>query len=134
MPKSLKWLLLQAATPIKQTLHKLAEKHGLSTMQLWTLNLVEAGKEVPMNTISNSLSCDASNVTGIIDRLLAMELVERHEYSLDRRIKMIRLTTKGQELKTQLLEELEMAPIESLNRLNPQEKEALGALLAKITL
>lgn len=132
MPYSLKWLLLQAASPIKQTLHKIAEKHGLSTMQLWTLNLIEAEKEVPMNTISHSLSCDASNVTGLIDRLLAMELVERHEYSLDRRIKMVRLTEKGKNLKVLLMEELEETAIENLTHLTDEEQIQLKELLLKI--
>ena len=132
LPKeNLKWLLLQATLPTKQILLKIAERHGLSMMQLWTLSLSEPGKEVPMNTISHTLGCDASNVTGIVDRLLSMALIERHECLQDRRIKMISLTLKGQELRAKLFEELDAAPVENLDRLSPEEQKKLHELLIK---
>lgn len=129
--KNIKWLLLQATIPVKQTLHKLAEKHGLTTMQLWTMNLLHSHDEIPMNSISQRLGCDASNVTGIADRLLDMGLIDRHEYSQDRRIKMIRLSKKGVKLRMKLLKELDESSIDSLERLNKEEQVILEKLLLK---
>lgn len=129
--KNIKWLLLRTTIPTKQILHKMAEHHGLSMMQLWTLSLIEWEKPIPMNNISHTLGCDASNVTGIVDRLLGMGLIGRHEGVQDRRIKMINLTVKGNELRTKVLNELEQTPVENLNQLTSEEQGRLCELLEK---
>jgi DNA-binding MarR family transcriptional regulator len=47
----------------------LAGELGLAPMQLHALHLIEPGVEVPMSSLAGKLFCDASNVSGIVDRL-----------------------------------------------------------------
>src|SRR2546429_3860893 len=49
----------------------------LSPAQCHVLHLIEPGRPMPMGRLAETLSCDASNVTGLVDRLEARGLVRR---------------------------------------------------------
>ena len=49
----------------------------LSPAQWHVLHLIEPEQPVPMGRLADTLGCDASNVTGLVDRLEARGLVER---------------------------------------------------------
>ena len=51
-----------------------------------------------MGELAERLLCDASNVTGIVDRLEARGLVERQPDPDDRRVRRLVLTAEGREL------------------------------------
>src|SRR2546423_15158611 len=59
---------------------------ALSPMQAHTLRFLE--HPVPMNELAETLWCDASNGTGIVDRLEPRGLVERRPSPDDRRVKL----------------------------------------------
>ena len=80
---------------IKQQLMRLGEDEGLTPVQLGTLYWLHRHGELAMGQIAHVMHCDASNVTGIIDRLVVQELVSRQESARDRRTKTLRLTDKG---------------------------------------
>src|SRR5690349_4228302 len=50
---------------------------GLSAVQCHVLHLIEPGQPVAMSHLAKTLSCDASNVTGLVDRLESRGLVQR---------------------------------------------------------
>jgi DNA-binding MarR family transcriptional regulator len=52
-------------------------------------------RPMPMKQVANMLHCDASNVTGLVDRLESRGLVERRVRRDDRRIKELVLTAEG---------------------------------------
>ncbi len=52
---------------------------------------------VPLSEISARMLCDNSNLTGIVDRLIAKGLVERRPDPQDRRVSLICLTPAGAE-------------------------------------
>lgn len=56
----------------------------------------------PMRAIADHLNCDASNVTGLTDRLTEKGLVERVAGS-DRRVTLVTLTSSGRRLRTRLV-------------------------------
>src|SRR5262249_48283244 len=58
-------------------LPQVAAEFELSEPQCHVLRLMEPGAGVPMRRVVERLGCDASNVTGIVDRLEARGLVER---------------------------------------------------------
>lgn len=126
------WLLIQVAMRAKQTLMHLAEKHDLSAMQLFTMATMKPRQPIPMNTISCILGCDASNVTGIVDRLLAHNLIKREENPKDRRVKMITLTPAGEQLRTVMFEELNDYQLPGFSSLTDAQQSELGAMLAII--
>ncbi len=78
---------------------QLAEEYGLTKIQLFNLYAIaEQGGDVPMSRIAQTMHCDASNVTGIVDRLVAGEFLTRVESPRDRRAKLLKLTPKGDTL------------------------------------
>lgn len=125
-------LLLYASLRSKQGLVRLSEEYDLTIVQTFTLCLIDPDKPVPMNSISRLLSCDASNVTGIADRLEARGYMVRTESKEDRRIKAIALTQKGLELRNELLQRTSAAQIPGLASLTKEETHTLERLLDKM--
>jgi MarR family transcriptional regulator, organic hydroperoxide resistance regulator len=91
------WRLFQANKP---RFMALAQELGLAPMQLHALRLIEPGVEVPMSSLAGKLFCDASNVTGIVDRLEARGLIERRPAEHDRRVKLLVLTDAGERVRS----------------------------------
>ena len=52
-----------------------------------------------MGRLAETLSCDASNVTGLVDRLESRGLVRRAPSAEDRRVKVLQLTPTGARLR-----------------------------------
>jgi DNA-binding MarR family transcriptional regulator len=78
----------------------------LSPIQCHVLHLIEPGRPLPMGRLAETLSCDASNVTGLVDRLESRGLVERRPSTVDRRVKVLHLTPVGSQLRAQLLKRM----------------------------
>jgi len=68
---------------------------GLTFAQAHALRLLEPDRPSPMSSLAELLVCDASNITGIADRLEARGLVERRSVGADRRVKTLALTPAG---------------------------------------
>ena len=90
------WRLVQANKP---RMVRLAHELDLAPMQLHALRLIEPGAEVPMGALAQSLFCDPSNVTGIVDRLETRGLIARRGAAQDRRVKMLTLTAEGERVR-----------------------------------
>lgn len=127
---NLYWYLLRTAISAKHDLMKIADKYGITVMQLYTLCLLDDDRSIPMNALSSTLHCDASNLTGIIDRLFTGEYVKREENPKDRRVKMITLTPKGAQLAKQIFSKLPHHQPGGLNSLSDDQKKQLTELLA----
>jgi DNA-binding MarR family transcriptional regulator len=76
---------------------------GLTFAQAHALRLLDPERPLPMSSLAERLFCDASNVTGIADRLESRGLVERRSAEGDRRVKALTLTADGVELREQVL-------------------------------
>jgi DNA-binding MarR family transcriptional regulator len=105
-------LIWQLVMANKQRTMRLAQELDLAPMQLHTLRLLEPGQELPMRALAQSLFCDPSNVTGIVDRLEARGLIERTEGKHDRRVKILRLTRDGARLRRRVMAALDAPPPE----------------------
>lgn len=125
---SMQCLLHAAAFHAKPIFIKLADEHGLTYMQLFTLLKVSPEKPLPMHAVSEYLACDASNVTGIVERLVNHGLVVREEKPEDRRVKVIKLTAAGITMRKDLLARLAVAEKET-NPLSDDEQRQLKKLL-----
>src|ERR1700752_3052466 len=90
----------------RERLPPLAEPFDLSPVQCHVLHLLEPERPLPMGRLADPLGCDASNVTGLVDRLEARGLVRRHPSVEDRRIKVIYLTPAGSRLRATLLRQM----------------------------
>jgi MarR family transcriptional regulator, organic hydroperoxide resistance regulator len=103
------WQIVQSNKP---RMVRLAQEFDLAPMQLHALRIIEPGKDVPMRALAQSLFCDPSNVTGIVDRLEARGLIERREAEHDRRVKILALTDEGRLVRDQATRRMQEPPPE----------------------
>ena len=108
----------------------IASEFDLSPIQGFTLSRLEPGTPVAMHSLAEALTCDASNVTGIVDRLEARGLIERRAAEHDRRVKMLAVTVKGARLRERLLARLHEPPDE-IAGLSPEDQRALREILGR---
>jgi len=100
----------------------------LSPAQWHVLHLIEPDEPLPMGRLAETMACDASNITGLVDRLEQRGLVRRQPASHDRRVKVIELTVLGARLRSQLLRRMTGGSC-SLSRLTPAQQRALVTIL-----
>jgi DNA-binding MarR family transcriptional regulator len=103
--------------------------HGLTPTQAKLMALLE--EPMPMRSIADRLFCDASNVTGLVDRLEARGLVRREANPLDRRVKLVLLTDAGKRLVKQIRAE-QYGLHNALGGLDPAAANQLEALLERM--
>ena len=128
---NLNWILIRSSMSVKQRLMKISEEYSLTLMQALTLCLIEPDQAMPMSGISELLSCDASNVTGIVERLSVGSYIVRRESPADRRVKTIQLTDAGLALRNKLLPRITETSSPGLAALSPEETASLKRLLLK---
>lgn len=97
------WQITLLSSRLKHDIAHVAEQHGLAPSQMQALLLIEPKTQIPMNQLSCMISCDASYITGIVDKLTSLGYIRRQESSLDRRIKTIELTKEGVTFRTKLI-------------------------------
>src|SRR5471032_2123775 len=123
-------LLMQLFFAQRANLPPLAADLQLSPAQCHVLHLIEPERPLPMGRLAETLACDASNVTGLVDRLESRGLVRRRPSAGDRRVKVLVLTPTGSRLRAVLVDRM-TAPPAALERLSPREQEALVGLLTR---
>jgi DNA-binding MarR family transcriptional regulator len=109
----------------------LAAELELSPAQCHVLHLIEPGRPLPMGQLAETLACDASNVTGLVDRLESRGLVRRRPSAADRRVRVLDLTPRGSRLRTQLLDRMTTPP-DTLGPLSVHEQRALVRILTRL--
>ena len=100
----------------------------LSAAQCHVLHLIEPGRPLPMSRLADTLSCDASNVTGLVDRLELRGLVQRQASSRDRRVRVLQLTPTGTRVRAELLGQMAKRAL-PLSRLSLRQQRMLVTLL-----
>ena len=101
-------LMLKQRTRFVETVGQL----DLTPVQAIVLRKLDPDRPTPMYAIADMLRCDASNVTGIVDRLEARGAVERQPDPSDRRVKALVLTRSGRALRRRALEKMGEPPPE----------------------
>lgn len=107
-----------------------AAEFDLSPMALKLLYTLEPDTAKPMSALAETLFCDASNVTGIVDRLEARGLMERRDNPGDRRVKLIALTDDGAVMREQVRQRLHEPP-KQIAALSRDDKRTLRDVLRR---
>jgi DNA-binding MarR family transcriptional regulator len=132
LPSGDPWeLLVRLFFAQRATLPPLAAELQLSPAQCHVLHLIEPDRAIPMGELAETLACDASNVTGLVDRLESRGLVRRRPSAGDRRVKVLVLTPTGSRLRALLLDRM-TAPPAALERLSLREQRALVRILTRL--
>jgi MarR family transcriptional regulator, organic hydroperoxide resistance regulator len=105
-------------------------KLGLSFAQAHALRLLDPDEPMPMSSLADRLFCDASNVTGIADRLEGRGLVRRQSTEGDRRVKALTITSEGTKLREQVMELMSQPP-DAIAALSEADQRALRDILAR---
>lgn len=121
--------LARAAAGYYRNFALVAAEHGLTLMQGKMLSLLR--QPMSMRALAELLACDASNVTGIVDRLEARRLVHREVDRNDRRIKNVGVTAEGAEVVRLIRAEM-MSNLTGLEQLDAQQRRALHDLLVQV--
>lgn len=119
-------LVVELMDRTRQAVREVGEAEGLSIPQLDVLRHLLAGAS-PMRRLALQMNCEASNLTGLVDRLEARGLVERQPHPDDRRVKCVGLTEAGEHLGRGVW--LEIAGRCELNRLSEQRRAVVSAAL-----
>lgn len=126
-------LIIRSSMMGKYAIVQTAEDNHITLMPAMTLCLLEPGQPVPMKSLAKFMSCDPSNVTGIIEQLVHEGLVDRKESEFDRRIKTVSLTDKGLALRDRFLKITTSIRLPNLDSLTTEETEQLITILEKAT-
>ena len=105
-----------------------AGEHGLSVAQACVLGRLTARRG--MGELATELGCDASNITQIITRLEARDLVERQPNPVDGRSRQIVRTEQGETVYAAFERSFEFAR-SATAKLSPAEQEQLSELLRR---
>jgi DNA-binding MarR family transcriptional regulator len=125
------WTLLSEVLAAERSrLPAIADALGLSEAQCHVLRELDPDAPVAMCRIAEALGCDPSNVTGIVRRLEARNLVERRADERDRRVKQLVLTARGRALRDELVDALAEPP-SVLESLSPADQKTLCAILRR---
>jgi DNA-binding MarR family transcriptional regulator len=121
------WEVHKATRPYFESL---TAEFDLTPMQAYTLKVLSGEKPLVMSALAETLGCDASWVTSIVDRLEARGLVERRSAEHDRRVKALVVTTAGAAMTKKLAARMEQPP-PALARLSREDQRDLRDILQR---
>ena len=75
----------------------------LTPAQGHALRVLDPDRPVPMSMLAEALVCDASNVTGIVDKLESRGFIARQGTDHDRRVKHLAVTDRGRRIRDKLV-------------------------------
>ena len=131
LPRDVYWLLRRTSFSLKDELRKKIEEHGITWPQFHALfHIGEEG--VPANELARELQCNASNMTGLIDRMSESGWVYREHSQEDRRVWLIKLTEAGKKLLAEVQPQHRRNIEERMSRLSEAELKTLAISLAKL--
>lgn len=122
--------VLELILRVKVAIQELADMRGITRIQASILHSIAHKGELTMGQLAEIAHCDASNITGLVDRLVAQNLVSRTESQRDRRVKTLRLTAEGQRLTKEIMDALPAAL--GCSRLSETERRELVLLTKKM--
>jgi DNA-binding MarR family transcriptional regulator len=123
-------LIFQLAFANKARFIAAVGEFELTPVGAHALRLLDEHRPLTMSELADALACDASNVTGVVDRLEHRGLVERRPGKGDRRVKTLALTPAGVEIRRRVLERLSEPPAEILE-LSSGDQRALRDILRR---
>ncbi|HEY9291425.1 MAG TPA: MarR family transcriptional regulator [Microlunatus sp.] len=109
--------------------HLRSHLNGLNLTATQAIAIRELSSPLTMRELAHQMTCEASNVTFVVDRLEAGGLVERTPHPDDRRSKRVALTAQGRVVRARLMRQL--TKDSPLDPLSAEERERLQTLLAK---
>ncbi|WP_433593113.1 MarR family winged helix-turn-helix transcriptional regulator [Nocardia sp. CA-145437] len=107
-----------------------AASENLTAIQGKALTVLRRGP-IAMRALAEYMACDASNVTGITDRLEKRGLVRREASASDRRVTNLIITVEGERVADAIRAKMHTTR-EALDSLDAEDRDRLYALLKRV--
>ena len=127
--------LLRAGNRLDDELNALTKAFGISLPQFNVLRILrgQKGKPANLSTLNEHMIHKMSNTTRLVDKLIEKQLVERCICEKNRRKVEITITQLGLDLLTSIDDQLTLKEAQLVEKISPNEKEKLIALISKLT-
>ena len=131
LPQEVYWALRDVSQSIRKRLHNKLADWGLTWPQYHALyHILDEG--IPANELARELNCNASNMTGLIDRMIENNWVYREHSQEDRRVWLIKLTDEGRNLRERMIPQYKRNIEKEMSVLSEEEMKQLLELLKKL--
>ena len=128
-------LLLKAhSTLVSSALRGRRTLLGVERFALLRLLYRQPGNQMQMTEIGRALDVSPTSITKLVNRLVALKLVERIPHERDRRRSWVRITDKGVALVAESLPTVRETTHERWKGLTVEEKRMLAHLLARFVM
>lgn len=128
--------LISVGKRITQNIDERLDAVGLSNARLWALHSIATTDAletlVTVTCLADVMNTTKSNVTAMVDRLIAEGLVTRHHGDEDRRTVVIALTEEGQRRYQQGFEVVQAFHTELSETFSAEEKQLLQCVMDKL--
>ena len=132
-PHDLLSTVIHVAGMVQDRLESALAPTGLSLAKLGALrHLAEANEPLPLGQLAERIACVKSNVTQLVDRLEADDLVRRVPDPSDRRSVRAEITEEGRAKYEAGLEALQSAQEEVVSELALDDRDQLQQLLGRL--
>lgn len=111
---------------------RVLKPYGLTLEQFHLLKNMSLVDGLTQRQICNLTSKTPANMSRMLDRMESKSLVARRENPVDRRASLVFLTTKGESLVDEVLEEFESFSSKLTRGINEREQQVVRNALAKI--
>ncbi len=105
---------------------------GVTASQAMTLNFLGEEDAIPTNVLGQKLRITSATLTGILDRLEKMDLIERRPHPDDRRAILVCLTEKGTRYAREINAIMVEANAEFLSQFSLEESQTFRNLLKQV--
>lgn len=134
--QSLPAQFINAGKQVAQLIDERLDSVGLSNARLWALQSIVATDQldtlVTVTCLADVMNTTKSNVTAMVDRLIAEGLVTRHQSVEDRRTVIIALTEEGQRRYQAGVEVVRAFHAELSEKFSAEEMQLLNCILEKL--
>jgi len=109
---SLPMMLYRAIDVVMPRFRSIFKKFGLTEQQWRVLRVLWEIEEISHNELSELTLISPPSLVGVLDRLRALQLVERRRSARDRRVVYVASTQQGRDLREQLMPAVQQAYFE----------------------
>jgi len=88
--------------------------------------------DIDLTSLAERVGIDRNNASLLVERLVSKGLVDRREHAEDRRVRLLRLTSRGEKLHRRLYPQATAGQQRILASLKPAERELLLDLLVRV--
>ncbi len=126
--------VLRTASALQEALHVLFKPYGISQAQYNVLRILRGAAPggLPCKEIAERMVTRVPDVTRLLDRLEARNLVQRERDTVDRRVVLARVTQEGIKLIDLLDEPVRQIHFQQLSHLGPENLKQLIGLLEEV--